>query len=38
MHHDEGILALRKLDNLLSENAIKTCNCYQYLPLDEKIH
>ena len=35
-HHDESILALRKLDKLLPGNAMKTCSCYQYLFIVEK--
>ena len=31
LHHDEGAPTLRRLENLLPGNAIKTCNCYRCL-------
>ena len=31
LHYDEGALALRRLENLLPGNVIKTCSCYRCL-------
>ena len=35
-YYDEGTSALGILENSLPGNAIKTCNCYRYLPTDWK--